>query len=117
MNIFKFYFLLSLLFVAGCAHTGLNRVSTTQWLDSFEASGSFCIDGYVTNAAASGCKDWSVRNIEGVGEIRCSEKPEGVSNRWVDSTFVFFHPSNSQVVPGFHPLCADANLVFGVINL
>ena len=117
MNIFKSCFILILALTTGCAHIGNKKQSSTQWLDSYKASGTLCIDGYVVNSAAAGCKHWTVRNIDGIGEIRCTEKQNDASNHWVDKTFVFMQPTNVQEVPGFFPICADASIVFGVINL
>ena len=110
--------ILLILFSAGCAHARLPEItSTTTWLDSFDSTGSFCLDAYIVNSAAHGCEVWDVRNIGQMGEMRCteSEKYEGF---WITSTFVFFYQlPPDQMLPNFEPICGDINIVFGVLHV
>ena len=75
------------------------------------------LDAYVVNSAASGCTQWSTRNIQKIAEIRCisGQAPE---NFWTASTFIFFAPMEAdQIVPNFEPLCGDMNGILGRINI
>jgi hypothetical protein len=130
MKYFKFFLLANSILFSSCAHTRDVQptpppVSTTQWLDNWTPTGSFCIDAYVVNAAAAGCNKFSIRELETVFEMRCIEKRAEVEDFWLDLTFVFFNPAannadadaNTVSVPGFYPLCKDAAVLFGVIKI
>jgi len=105
--------ILLLLTTAGCAHTRVQ--STTTWLDSFNPSGSFCIDAFSVNSASAGCKEWSSRQLPGnILEMRCTSELEDESP-WTSSTFIFYH-NNTEPPPLRHqPLCSDMHGIFSIL--
>ena len=125
MKYFKYFLLANSILFSSCAHTPDVQtlkpppVSTTQWLDAWAPTGSFCIDAYVLNAAAAGCNKFSVRELESISEVRCIEKTTDSEDFWLDLTFIFFkpNPDNMSTVPGFYPLCTDAAVLFGAIKI
>ena len=111
--------MVALLFTTlGCAHTQrVTHADAVNLLESFEPSGSFCIDAYILNSAAQGCAEWSARTIQELGELRCLQPGESESF-WVTSTFVFFSSSSPPPeIPRFELLCADNQVFFGRINV
>ena len=120
MSSYKKAILVFILALTSCAHTRtVENSSTTSWLDSFEPSGSFCLDAYAVNSAASGCTAWTMRDFEGVVEIRCTKHSRVKDSKdtfWVSSTFVFYIPALVESIAGLEQMCGDLNGIFGVLK-
>jgi|TARA_R110001583_G_scaffold21333_10_gene81063 hypothetical protein len=102
--------------LTSCTHLQKSSpTSSTLWLDSFKPSGSFCIDAYTLNSAATGCTSWSTRDIRGITEFRCTESNDS-ENFWNASTFIFVVPALANGIEiNFHAVCGDMNGTLGVL--
>ena len=115
MKFYKYVIAFTALVLLSCSHVRPQAESSQNWLDTFEPTGSFCLDAYFVNSAVHGCKTWTTREIsESMFELRCTELP-AVSSFWASSTFVFYGNSASVPPLNHRPLCSDMNGIFAVL--
>jgi hypothetical protein len=94
---------LSLIFIIGCFPHKKRLMGET-----FEYTGSPCIDGVVLNISAASCENMYTGSMPEIGglKFRCTDSEE--ANMWTSNRFIIIPHDVEMISDSWQPFCQDS---------